>query len=307
MTDNSHSSRRRPGFSLIELLVVIAIIAVVVGLGAGAYIRSIGTQRDRNSKVLLEKLHTELHQQWTKAIYEVNESTKRSSPPASFRVAAGNIDILAQELWLKFQLRAQFPMTYAEALNPVVGSQYLSPADMGPVAPYVKALNGKTQAVNPATESAACLLMALQRPRGGMKSNTEIDIGPAHIKDTDGDGVPELVDGWGNPVVFIRWGTDFPKLDALAKNKGAHNLDRDDQDPDRALMIATWNTLANPYALEFGRLCHRINDGTKPRSYYTMPVIISAGRDGKLGLDLRTMAITDPAAATDNVYSFDLK
>lgn len=302
MIGNMHSIRGRRGFTLIELLVVIAIIAILIGMSAGAYFRMIGGQKEKNTKALLQKLHTTVSQQWSKTRYEAEQT----QVPPSFKVMAGYNDALAKILWIKFQMRASFPMTYAEALNPVTGSTILSPNDLRPFAPYVAGLKGRNSANDPSTESAACLLLALQRPRGGMKFDVESQIGPAHIKDTDGDGVPELVDGWGKPITFIRWGTDFTEMDALARGRAAHNLDRDDQDVEMSLMDTRWNP-SQPGAGEFGRLCHKINDGGAPRSYFTMPTIISAGRDGILGLNTFNMAITDQTKATDNIYSFKLK
>jgi prepilin-type N-terminal cleavage/methylation domain-containing protein len=303
MTGNTQPSRGRPGFTLIELLVVIAIIAVLIGMSAGAYFRYIGGQRERNTKTLLQKLHNAVSQQWSKARWEAENQT---NVPASFTTMAGGDAKLARMLWIKFQLRASFPMSYAEALNPVTGSAILNPNELRPFAPYRDGLKGRSSANDASTESAACLLLALQRPRGGMKFDVESAIGPAHIKDTDGDGVAELVDGWGKAVTFVRWPTDFPEMDALARNKGAHNLDRDEQDVEYALMNTNWNP-SSPGAVEFGSLCHRINVSGAPRSFFTMPTVVSAGRDNVLGLNGFNMAVTDAAAAADNIYSFKLK
>src|SRR5262245_17017903 len=138
MIGNLHSSRRRPGFTLIELLVVIAIIAILVGLSAGAYFRLVITQRERNTRTLLQRLDTELTQQFNKAYWE----HKDSLPPPSFMAAAQNNAERALILWRKYQMRATFPMSYAEALNPVLGSTFLSPNDLKPFAPYRDGLKG---------------------------------------------------------------------------------------------------------------------------------------------------------------------
>jgi prepilin-type N-terminal cleavage/methylation domain-containing protein len=166
MTGNRQASRERPGFTLIELLVVVAIIAILVSMGAGAYLRYISTQKERNTRALLQKLHTAVSQQWSKEYYEI-EAEKQPIPSSFLSMASGNTR-LARILWYKFKCRASFPMTYEEALNPVVGSSILQPSELRPFAPYVAGLRGRTGAIDPTTESAACLLLALQRPRGGM-------------------------------------------------------------------------------------------------------------------------------------------
>src|SRR5947209_8745467 len=89
---------------------------------------------------------------------------------------------------------------------------------------------------------AACLLMSLSRPRTGKKFNPEEALGASAIKDTDGDGLAEIVDGWGKPVGFCRWGTGCVALTGLSKANSGTGLDNDTQDPDRTLMNANWNT-----------------------------------------------------------------
>ena len=43
--------------------------------------------------------------------------------------------------------------------------------------------------------------------RGGI--NFSLDPLQSRIQDTDNDGLPEIVDEWGNPVRFYRWPTDL--------------------------------------------------------------------------------------------------
>ena len=113
-------------------------------------------------------------------------------------------------------------MSYAEALYPyaVNGTALLPPGDLPPITDYWKRLNNGTltQANDPTTEMAACLLMALSRPRSGKKFNPEESLGANAIKDTDGDGMAEIVDGWGKAVGFCRWGTGSYDLDATCRS-----------------------------------------------------------------------------------------
>src|SRR5438445_786596 len=79
----------------------------------------------------------------------------------------------------------------------------------------------------------------------GMKFNAEESLGASAIRDTDGDGVPEIVDGWGRPIAFFRWGTGNPDLDALARS-GAGTLNRDTEDPFHKLMDQNWQSTNPP-------------------------------------------------------------
>jgi prepilin-type N-terminal cleavage/methylation domain-containing protein len=294
-------TRRRGGFTLIEILVVVAIIGILLGLLAVALFPWIGTQSKRTTEILLQKVHTAVEQQAREVIIKAREET----PKPNVLAMAGGDPERARIIWIKLRLKQEFPMSYAEALNPTAGSQFLAPSDLPPLKEYVTRLQGVTP-VDPNTQMAACLLMSLQRPRKGQKFSAEETLGAHAIKDTDGDGVPEIVDGWGKPVLFFRWGTGNPDLDA-SYTSARGLLDRDTEDPAHKLMDASWNPV-HPGAAEFQNLCHWITQdgqGKTPRSYFTQPVIVSLGPDRSAGLDI-TMKPISPDA-NDNIYSFKVK
>ncbi len=292
-------SRKRAGFSLVELLVVIAIIGALVGLLVVAVIPWIGGQKTRNTKALLKKLDHELSEQYNEAVKQFRTSTVPAGITAGY---FGGNEATARAIWIKLQLKAAFPMSYAEALDPTGGTPAL--AGVVKPRPIFRKLAGKV-AKDPETESAACLLIALQQNFGGKKFDADSILGPSGMKDTDGDGIPEVVDGFGKAVKFYRWGTGNPDLNALARgNRG--NYDRDTEDTEHALMNNGWNPdgVANlPTGVsEFQRLCHPIRSGNSRYSYFTIPTIVSAGPDGSFGLDWFMTRLD--ATADDNVYSF---
>ncbi len=57
-------------------------------------------------------------------------------------------------------------------------------------------------------EHSECLYMILSAIRDldgtGLDSFNEQEIG-----DTDQDGMPEILDGWGRPIYFLRWAPGF--------------------------------------------------------------------------------------------------
>jgi prepilin-type N-terminal cleavage/methylation domain-containing protein len=58
------------------------------------------------------------------------------------------------------------------------------------------------------SEMLYALLVEGRGPAGSV-FNRE-DFTPRDVQDTDGDGLPEFVDAWGEPIQFYRWPTHFP-------------------------------------------------------------------------------------------------
>ena len=73
--------------------------------------------------------------------------------------------------------------------------------------PRYLANNNPASAHDPETESAECLYLILADKAGGTASIID-ELPSQFIKDTDGDGLWEIVDSWGKPIKFYRWSTD---------------------------------------------------------------------------------------------------
>src|SRR5262249_35280238 len=142
-----------------------------------------------------------LHEQWNKVVEEAKKEEPSEAVAALAKNAGGQENpARAKLLWVKFRLVEAFPESFAEIKNaPIYANNYI-PLDKGR---YVRQYNNaiiKAKGTKAATESAACLFLALTVNRGGVRLD-ESHLS-SNIADTDGDGVRELVDGWGNPVRF---------------------------------------------------------------------------------------------------------
>jgi hypothetical protein len=80
------------------------------------------------------------------------------------------------------------------------------------------------------------------------------------IGDTDQDGLPEFIDGWGRPIYFLRWAPRFEDSDL---QKSAPAAAQDDHDPFDSRRV-------------------------DPNAWRLVPLIFSAGPDGEYGIAIDT-------------------
>ncbi len=61
---------------------------------------------------------------------------------------------------------------------------------------------------SPSHQGAECLYLIVSSIRDGDTSGLDF-FKESEIGDTDDDGMPELLDGWGRPIAFLRWAPGF--------------------------------------------------------------------------------------------------
>ena len=231
--------RRRRGFTLTELMVVMLIIALLVALGAGAYFRSMQRSDITTTKAVIQELHTALQERLSQFDRQTIDSAglmALAHPTGGTAPERSAVGKRAAVLARLAALRACFPQQFIDFMRPadedpsdntVVGL-VATGFDPGPAraAIYQEYLSGTGQVTsstpfNPATtystvptnhqiltESSECLYLILSVETPG--SSFRVDQIPDRFRrDTDGDGLPEFLDAWGNPLQFYRWPTDY--------------------------------------------------------------------------------------------------
>ena len=78
---------------------------------------------------------------------------------------------------------------------------HLAALATAPTRRYASIKTGGTR--SPAYQSAECLAMIVTR--GGFNADAAEVFRNDELGDIDKDGAPELLDGWGRPIAFIRW------------------------------------------------------------------------------------------------------
>jgi hypothetical protein len=117
-------------------------------------------------------------------------------------------------------------------------------------------------------QGAECLYMVIMTATADGEARSL--FGESGIGDTDGDGAPEFLDGWGHPVNFLRWAPGFDSEIQLNANRLGNRPP--------GLNTTTWLQAANgdhdPFDL------FRV----EPAAFRLVPLIYSAGRDEELGI-----------------------
>jgi prepilin-type N-terminal cleavage/methylation domain-containing protein len=309
--------RRRRGFTLVELIIVIAIIGTLAALTVGVLNNVIDGQRQSNTETTMRSVYKVLQQQWAQVVDEA-----KKEPYSNYSLAVKNLAKnkdgtdnreRARVIWIKVRLMEAFPQTFSEIQNP---SSYIPANARKYTATYQSILNqaslGNNQA---ATQSSACLFMALSINRSGVVLSGDT-LGSSAIADTDGDGLKEIVDGWAQPLAFFRFPTGNAELRAMNPSAASPTSRAakfaDPLDPNGTLVAPSTGTPASSRWdasnwTTFKNDIHKPSDsaGIVP-AYYVIPVLVSAGPNGTLGLD-NTMMVTSQNDADDNIYGFRLR
>jgi type II secretory pathway pseudopilin PulG len=277
---------RRGAFTLVEIMVVITIMVALVALTAGAVLKYVGVQQTSNTQSTLDRVQSQLGRAWSKVKDDALKApmTEPAYIPGTYppqlapqqpikqwilqNLAGTDANALERTkvIYVKLKLRQAFPMSFSEALYP---------APLPQLQGYVKYLTKMGIAGSlpgwPANfESAACLLMALQRGVSGA------GIDPSQL--TSGgaagnyNGLPYLTDAWGRPIFFSRFPTGSLYLNPAGPLAGAN----DPGDPQGYLNSPSWplplRTLYSQLTLQ-----QLAPPSVQPLSYKLAPMVASGG------------------------------
>ncbi|MFO0901308.1 MAG: prepilin-type N-terminal cleavage/methylation domain-containing protein [Pirellulales bacterium] len=253
-----HSGPYR-GFTLIELLIAISIIGILAAAAVFAMFAAQESARETKTRSTIAKLHGLMMDRW--------ESYRTRRLPIDLPPQPSKADE-ARLRGIRELLRLEMPDRWTDITDPPAVLQMVPPSLWQAYALRVQAVKNEKGAgfPTPQFQGAECLyLIVTMGPAdevGGIEQFRASEIG-----DTDGDGMPEFLDGWGRPISFLRWAPGFtrwpatlpPTADSVVLSdlqSGDPNKDPDPLDPRRLVRTA--------YAL--------------------YPLVFSAGPDGRYGL-----------------------
>lgn len=212
---HTHSTEVRRAFTLIEIIVVLGIMALLASI-LGVTIANMGeSAREAQTIATLRKLNGLIEERRGGIIRSTKEPEFRrivkvlhrrfingdptNGLPRLPRISEKAVEILTQ----KALMRASFPQYFQDIVDPTPSSPsvVLTRIQNDPV------VNGSLDLTKHQrqTESAEVLYYTLTRMEAfGFPPVGNDEFLTSEVADTDGDGLPEFVDGWGNPIRFYR-------------------------------------------------------------------------------------------------------
>jgi prepilin-type N-terminal cleavage/methylation domain-containing protein len=203
---NANYNRRR-GFTMVELLVVISIIVLLAGMALGAMAKARERGKLEATKATVAKLNDLVMKKYTTyASRRVPFSTSSSVD------LLGNAGI--RLVALRCLMQMEMPQCWTDITNPPLPSvgvktqsststQTFNRSALSQVylAKFNKLVAANNNIVPIDHQQAKCLYIWLTTAMPEAKALFR----PEEIKDVDSDGFKCFVDGWGNPIGFLRW------------------------------------------------------------------------------------------------------
>ena len=318
----TRNGRRRAAFTLTELLVVIMVIGILASSVLFALYGAIQDAKVKRTKAQATKLHDMLMTRWesyrTRPVRLLMTSplpgipASAASPVTPPRVLRRNAKPMAGARLnaLRDLMRMEMPDRKTDVLDGPVSYSFVYPDSQAQPQTATVTIrrpaisreylrraravynNGVWTAPNWSVtfQDAECLYMIVASIRD-ITSNGLDFVREGEIGDLDGDGMPEILDAWGKPIVFIRWpagflahpgpdyiyGTvdDIPSYSTIQSFvvDGTDYVESEDRDPFDPLRVDNRQGVAMPNAGSVsGTAKYYFN-------YKTYPLVCSGGPD----------------------------
>ncbi|MEC7566486.1 MAG: prepilin-type N-terminal cleavage/methylation domain-containing protein [Planctomycetota bacterium] len=290
---------RHAGFTLIELLVAIAIISLLSAALLIALTELQAQSKLRRCQQQIKKIDQLIIQRWDEILHKPLpiQLSPLGATPTGQEIQARKLQVLIARREL---LRLEMPERITDISdNPVVfPGGYVMPLPATTSTFRRKAVFNASQG-NVWTEQyqgAECLYLILSVMQDQDSSALDFFF-PGEIGDIDNDGMPEILDGFNQPIGFLRWAPGISSRVGLDYRWGTAGTDEDQNqsmddgseaghgDDYRSFSdIQKVSAAESPDATDMGAADYRLYDNNASNDPYNLfPLIMSAGRDGTFG------------------------
>jgi prepilin-type N-terminal cleavage/methylation domain-containing protein len=297
----TNALRQVAGFTLIELLVVMAIILLLSSAILVALTELQASTKKGRCQQQIKKIDQLIMQRWDELLHKplAVQFDSLGPAPTQLNINARKLQILIARREL---MRLEMPDRITDITdNPVVfphGIQMQLPATTATFR-RKKAYNESLGNIwNEQNQGAECLYLILSVMQDRDSSALDFFF-PSEIGDTDGDGMLEILDGFNQPIGFLRWAPGISARTGVDLRWGIANADDDNDgildtgseatslgsDDYRSFSdIQKVNAADSPDATDMGAADFRLFD-TNPSNdpFNLFPLIMSSGRDGSFG------------------------
>jgi prepilin-type N-terminal cleavage/methylation domain-containing protein len=296
------------GVTLVELLITILIISILAGALLGVAAVAGETAREAKSRNMVARLHTLLMEHLdtyksrrikfrrtvgaTNGIKDLIETTIVRGTPAYVRrrgEALQEARLYAVREMMLMEIPDRWSDVYLNQLSAstegapyfLAGRTELSNVYLRRYKQLRNRINSLTGVVNTpaevlANQGAECLYLVIMTATADGEARSLFN--ESSIGDTDGDGAPEFLDGWGRPIEFLRWAPGFESDVQLNANRLGN--------PPPMANSETWLAAANSDHDPFDLF--RVEQA----AYRLVPLVFSAGRDEELGINREDNHVT---------------
>lgn len=201
---------RRNAFTLIEMTIVIAIIAILAGMALSVYNTAAQQSKGMRTRAIIAKIDQLIGEKYES--YRTRQVPIRIPPGTQPNVAA-QIRLCA----IRDLMRMEMPDHREDVIDgpaQLPGNLYLARPSLSKN--YLRRGTASWTA-NPAdwsNDSAECLYLILAAMRDGDKSALDY-FSPSEIGDLDNDGLNEIHDSFGRPILFFRWAPGYLNTDVV--------------------------------------------------------------------------------------------
>lgn len=229
----------RRAVTLIELLITMTIMAIIAAAILGTAAAAIEGAREKRTQTLITKIHTLVMEHI--ATYEtrrvevaapivgaIDSWVASAATPADLsarNTARGQMLADARLLTLRELMKKEMPDRWEDVTHVPVMLVQAPPLAQNYFRRYQQISSHPELNTHAAAE---CLYMFVMAATGDGEARTL--FAKQDIADTDGDGAPEFVDGWGRPIGWMRWAPGVTS-DLQARNPDGSRPAEVDHDP----------------------------------------------------------------------------